>query len=258
MDSHTLTATAATHPDSTTNPNNLIEFRPRASSLAVQALVAAGVSEADEALGRVLADHARFATQADTKRWHVAPGEVFMMTGGSCGGTKQTTVEAIAGKMGLAVQTIHNRRSSLKRRGVIDVRRCSQTRCSIVFRVPGTLPPASWRPVVKAGGRSESKTDGKTDQEPRTEPMREPVARATCHRCGRSWPMSYGFRCRSCERDTREPCASPVQNLYGDDLRCGRCCTCRPDRAKCAISRPKDGEPCIYVEDHDGQHRGAR
>ena len=156
--------------------NNIVAFRPRASSLAVQAIAAAGVNEADEALGRVLADHARFATEADARKWKVAPGEIFMMTGGTCGGRKPATVESIAAKMGLAVQTVHNRRSRLKRVGVIEVRRCSRTRCSIIFRIPGTLPPASWRPVVKTG----SKTDGKTDQEPRTEPKKEPRVTRRC------------------------------------------------------------------------------
>ena len=242
-------------------PDNLIAFRPRASSLAVQTIAAAGVSEADEALGRVLADHARFATEADARKWKVAPGEIFMMTGGTCGGRKPATVESIAAKMGLAVQTVHNRRSSLKRAGVIEVRRCSRTRCSIVFRIPGTLPPASWRPVVKTAGNTGGKTEGKTDQEPRKNragTVREPVQRAICFRCGGSWPASYGYRCRACERDTRDPCMAPVICHDGDEIRCRKCTTCRPDRKRCAGKFKKDGQQCIYTAGHNCKHkRGA-
>ncbi len=247
MDCDTTTTTAATHPDSTT-PH---KWKRRASNLAHAAVALADLTIAEERYARLLANRAGFARPGDARRHKVrhdddGDGEVFVMLGsGRKRPDGKSTTERHAEELGVSVKTLHNLRVRLKQAGLIEVRQCDRTRRSIVFRLPGNTT-----------GNATGKAVGKSVRAPRTVPRSEPARSrewTVCYRCGNGWPSTRGYRCRSCERDTREPCASPLKNTS----RCTRCYTCRPDQTRCTTTRPADGEPCVYGTGHGGQHRVA-
>lgn len=139
----------------------VLEFRPRASSLAVQAAVAAGLTAAELRLANIYARHVRFATDADARRWHVKRGEIFMQTG-------RATSTRIAAELGVSVGWLAHLRCALKRAGVVDVRKVRRTQCAIVFKLPARLPSAAFADYAPINTGIKSGIN--THREPRTEP----------------------------------------------------------------------------------------
>ena len=139
----------------------IVEFVPRASSLAVQSIEAAGFSVADTRILRRIADHARYATDRDVRRWKVDPGECFSFA----------KARTIASELGLAdARTVRRAVRSAREAGILTVRQCDRVRRSYVWILPD-LPAI--RPTILAV------------LEPRTEPKRRnehKVLSAACRR----------------------------------------------------------------------------
>ena len=190
--------------------SNVVQFRPRPSSEAVAWVYAQDPSPRARAVGRALAAHAQY--QASTVTWrHLRRGDL----------AAWPSYDTLAREMRASSRTVKRGMAELIAAG-LERRRTLRSN-SYVF------PSATERRQPVTPCVTPAVTLCVTPKEPRTEPRREPVARAICFRCGGSWPASYGFRCRACERDTRDPCLAPFKWTDGDEHRCTRCATCRPD-----------------------------
>ena len=211
--------TAATATAEAANPRNpVVEFTPRASSLACAIVAAADLTGAETRYANLLAADATYAKPGDARRWKVKPGEVYVMLGsGSRRRDRKSTTTRHAEALGLSVKRLHNLRVELKRQGVIEVRQCDRTRRAIVF-VPTKLPAANWKPspgVLKARGHGNAaghaggNAAGKSvpvprsapQDVPRSDPARE--ARRTCGTCDHSWPAHYPGGCGPCARKAK-------------------------------------------------------
>ena len=228
MDCDTTTRAATTHPDATERPTNV----------AIRRVLARGVPDCAIATVFAFARNANVATARDVHRFpgKLRRGELFTFV-------KWSTV---ADRTGQGYATVKRHVRPWKDSGAVEVRQVSRTMRLMVFAPEPASEPAS-EPAVLNHVR-----------EPRDEPARSREPWTVCYRCGGGWPSKRGYRCRTCERDTRDPCVSPLTNVYGDSIRCTRCYTCRPDRTRCTETRSTDGEPCVYASGHDGQHRVAR
>ena len=135
------------------------EFRPRASSLVVQAIESEGFTVADTRILRRIADHARYATDRDGRRWKVDPGECF----------SHAKARTIASALGLSdARTVRRAVRSAREAGILTVRQCDRVRRSYVWILPD-LPAI--RPTILAV------------LEPRTERRNEhKVLSAACRR----------------------------------------------------------------------------
>ena len=151
-------------PSASIGNNNIVPIHsPRASSLAVQSIIAAGVTVAEESTGRALAGHARFATAADGRRWKVKPGEVFAFI-------KQST---LAAERGAGLRSINRHVAGLKAAGELEIRQVSRTCRAVVFTLRAGRTAGVASGVASGVAVREPRTD------PRGEPTRARVNRAT-------------------------------------------------------------------------------
>ena len=142
-----------------------VEFEPRASGIAVQSIEAAGFSVADTRILRRIADHARYATDRDGRRWKVDPGECF----------SHAKARTIARELGLAdARTVRRAVRSAREAGILTVRQCDRTRRAYVWTLPA-LPAI--RPTIRPGILAV--------HEPRTEPKRRNVHKVLSVACRR-------------------------------------------------------------------------
>ena len=177
-------------PGLTTGPTHVASrsTQTRASNAARAALVVANVTPTGYRVGLFMANHARYATEADIRR-NVVPGELFCYW----------PQAKIAADLGCSERQVRRGVRSLREAGAIDVRRrVRPCEASYVWVLPVRSGVLSGVRGVLSGVRSHT--------EPRKEPQNNHVgssrARVVCKICGNSWPdkPEYGTTCFECGR----------------------------------------------------------
>ena len=163
----TTTQTRAKSP-STTNSDNLIEFRPWASSLVHMEIARRGYM-GDSAIwrhAREWARHARVAAPDDRHAWKVEAGEVY---------TREHP-RNVAERLGVSVGHVWNIMSAMRAEGLIQTRRCSQKRMSVVF-----LFETSGSTRTLTNGTPERSREGSHEDSsgPRSDPLSGPRTERT-------------------------------------------------------------------------------
>ena len=143
-------------------PARVLEFRPRASNLALAWLATADLTPTGYQIGKFMAEHARFATPVDIRR-KVRPGEVFVFWPQS----------KMAATLGCSERQVRRGVASLKAAGLEVRRRPRPCEASYVF--PSPEPVLS---SVLSGVLSRVRSQSEPRVNPRKEPTAEPVARA--------------------------------------------------------------------------------
>lgn len=171
-------------------PDNLVPFRPRASSVAYRAIAAAGLGGEYRRYLQAMADHVRYAESRDW-RWKVERGEVFCYA----------KAKTVGGECGVTDRSVRRAVKVARERGILEVRKCSRTGSAYVWKMPAEAAvPAADRSGVLAV------------REPRTELENEGAARqarAICS-CGHSWPARFGAVCFACSSRSRRSRRRPA------------------------------------------------
>ena len=198
----------------------------RASNAARAALVVANVTPTGYRVGKFMADHARYATEADIRR-NVVPGEIFCYW----------PQAKIAAAMGCSERQVRRGVRSMREAGALEVRRrVRPCEASYVWVQPVRSDVRSGVRSDGAGVRSESAcvlsdvrsgvlSGVRSHTEEGTEPQKNHEgssrARVVCEICGHNWPASYGANCHKCRHDPSTE--TPADDKPPDEP---KACTC--------------------------------
>ena len=176
----------------------------RASNAARAALVVANVTPTGYRVGLFMADHARYATEADVRR-NVVPGEIFTYW----------PQAKIAAEMGCSERQVRRGVRSMREAGALVVRRrVRPCEASYVWVQPvrsdvrsDGVGVRSESACVLSDVRSGVLSGVRSHTEPRTEPQKNHEgsssrAREVCKICGHDWPAEYGTTCYQCPQPT--------------------------------------------------------
>ena len=197
------TVSAAPHTQAT-SPGNVLEFKPRPSALVHRELALREIP-GDTAVWRHLrewARHACVASDKDKRGWKVDAGEVY---------TREHPA-SVAERLGVSLGHVYNVMTAMRREGLIETRRCSPKRMSVVFLLTDEVTrersdegphedSSVPRSVPRQIQRSTAQPGGTATQRHRTPPRREAalaldgpasnrqVAMAACISRKLDWPL---------------------------------------------------------------------
>ena len=162
--SHGTVATATAEAKNPGNNPQIVEFTPRASSIALRWLATADVTPTGRRVGRFMAGKARFATAADVDR-KVAPGDVFCYW----------PLATVAAALGCSERQVKRGVRSLREAGFEVRRRVRPFEASYVFPVPSLISASRVPSHVPSGVPSGVPSHTKPRTEPEREPRKEPT-----------------------------------------------------------------------------------